>query len=198
MSALERIKSAILIVPLLSLASSEAAGPPPALAPRYYRANKAPPIISLYVPVPEQRNNSLRIAAREGRLERLRLLISQGAEVNGRSPEGQTALMYAARYCRPRTARRLIAFGADVNLVDDKGRTALIHAARNSCVKSVKVLLSHRAEAGVRDGSGRTALRYARSRAVVEVEGPDIEIVSILTQVSGGSPLNRIESLKTK
>jgi ankyrin repeat protein len=176
------VASAIML--LTGPENAVASGPPSARSPRFHRPGKAPPIISLYVPEPERKNNAFRLAAREGRLERLRALMGDGARINGRSPEGQTALMYAAKYCRPKTVTLLISLGAKIDLADDKGRTALIHATRNSCVRSVRVLLSHRAKPGVRDGSGRTALRYARKRAVVEVGGPDSEIVSLLLHAS--------------
>lgn len=178
----------IVILGLLSIGAAYANVPPSRVSvPAVPYSFKAPPIISLYVSEEERRDNALRLAAREGRVKVITPLLQSGAQINGRSSEGQTALMYAARSCRPQIVESLVSLGADVDLVDRKGRSAMIHATRTSCVPVVKTLLREGASLGVEDGSGRTALRYAKKRAVVEVGGPDSEIVSLLTKGQRGS-----------
>jgi ankyrin repeat protein len=51
-------------------------------------------------------------------------LLSQGADINARSPNGSTALMMAARYGGLDVAAVLLKAGADVNLLNDQGLSA--------------------------------------------------------------------------
>ena len=56
-------------------------------------------------------------------------LLSQGADINARSPNGSTALMMAARYGALDLPAVLLKAGADVNLLNDKGLSAADFAA---------------------------------------------------------------------
>jgi ankyrin repeat protein len=60
--------------------------------------------------------------------EILSLLIDAGADVNGRSWKGKTALMEAAYAGSMKSFQALMAAGADIALKDDDGFTALHHA----------------------------------------------------------------------
>ena len=66
----------------------------------------------------------LYLAAGEGRLESVRYLLDQGAEVNAREKLGDTALTEAAYYGHLDIVKELIFHGADVNMIGDDG-TAL-------------------------------------------------------------------------
>ena len=58
-------------------------------------------------------------AAKHGQLEKLKVLLDAGADVNGRDPEDdETALMAAARFGYLEIAKLLVARGADVTLSD--------------------------------------------------------------------------------
>lgn len=74
----------------------------------------------------------LLIAARNGRVNVLKVLLDNGAEINARDDRGETALMRASSNVAVgdgpndvKAVRLLIAGGADVNLKDNNGYTAL-------------------------------------------------------------------------
>lgn len=70
----------------------------------------------------------LLIAARNGRVNVLTVLLDRGADVNARDNHGTTALMISASQEDDndlKAVRLLIAKGADVNLKDNNGFTAL-------------------------------------------------------------------------
>ncbi|HLO96431.1 MAG TPA: ankyrin repeat domain-containing protein [Burkholderiaceae bacterium] len=58
-------------------------------------------------------------------------LISQGAELDARSPNGSTPLMLAAGYGSPDSVEILLQAGADARLVNDKGLSALDFARQS-------------------------------------------------------------------
>src|SRR4051794_5127364 len=64
-----------------------------------YSHSKSSPMISLNLDEAENLNSSFRISAREGRLIDLKDSVRRGANINSRSEEGETALMYASRNC---------------------------------------------------------------------------------------------------
>ncbi len=70
-------------------------------------------------------------------------LLSQGAEINARSPNGSTPLMMAARYGALDSPGLLLAAGADVNLRNEQGLQAIDFAraaGRDAWVKKLAVL----------------------------------------------------------
>jgi ankyrin repeat protein/beta-lactamase regulating signal transducer with metallopeptidase domain len=68
---------------------------------------------------------SLHEAAEAGNLELVKKLIAEGADVNVKDNEGQSALHYTVSKGHIEIARLLIAHGANVNLQDEKGFTPL-------------------------------------------------------------------------
>lgn len=134
------------------------------------------PIYSLTSDARENRNTSLRIAAREDRASDVEQLLNEGAEVNSRSDSGSTALMYAARFCLPLVTRTLLDHNADVNLQDRLGRTALMLAARENCLPVVR-LLSRAPGIKLRlaDNEKKTAIDYA---------GPAFETIDAMNEAS--------------
>ncbi len=114
--------------------------------------------------------NLLHDAAQAWDIERLRLLLSFGAEVNDRNFEGgHTPLYYAANHVdlsRPAVgkavAETLIRHGAEVNVQSGPIRGTPLHtAARRDNVAVGSVLLSAGADLEARDIKGETPLRRA-------------------------------------
>lgn len=102
----------------------------------------------------------LHVAARNGDLEALNLLLSRGAEPDIRDSRGDTPLMTGARYAP--IVEALLAKGADVNARDDDGSTPLMSAV--SSVESLRVLISHGADVNARDAAQWSALEVALLR----------------------------------
>ena len=114
--------------------------------------------------------NLLHDAAQAWDIERVRLLLSFGAEVNARNFEGgHTPLYYAANHVdlsRPADGRAvaeaLIRQGAEVNVHSGPIRGTPLHtAARRDNVVVASVLLSGGADTEARDIKGETPLRRA-------------------------------------
>jgi ankyrin repeat protein len=89
------------------------------------------------------------VAAMKGKTNIAALLIAEGAKVNSRTKDGQTALIYAASAPDDRTevVRLLIEKGADVNAKDKTGMTALDYALKKRDLALFKILM----EAGARE-----------------------------------------------
>src|SRR5262252_4940437 len=88
-------------------------------------------------------------------------MVKHKVDVNGRSKNGATALMFAARG-DANSARILLAAGADPNVqIPDWGGTALIIAATMGKTDVVKVLLDGGADPNLKDRNSFTALHAA-------------------------------------
>ena len=67
----------------------------------------------------------LSVAAVHGQAETLVLLLQEGADVNARHPDGNTALHSAAFFGRLECVQRLLEHGADIRARNEDGRTPL-------------------------------------------------------------------------
>jgi hypothetical protein len=70
----------------------------------------------------------------------VKLLVEQGADVEGVSPDGKTALMMAAMFNRAEIAEYLIEKGANINAQDANGVTPLAAAQRMGAPETVALL----------------------------------------------------------
>ncbi len=100
-------------------------------------------------------------AADAGAVERL---LQQGADVDGRQPDGATALHWAAFRDDPRIAGLLLAAGAEVDAANELGATPLWLAAENGSAAMIERLLAAGADANVELPEGETPVMTA-SRA---------------------------------
>ncbi|MGB2863329.1 MAG: ankyrin repeat domain-containing protein, partial [Sedimentisphaerales bacterium] len=86
-------------------------------------------------------------AAANGEIERVKLLISEGADVNVKNNEGLTPLHCAAREGHKEIVELLLAHGADVNVGGaDYNRTATEFAMRSNHTDIVQLLVSKGAD----------------------------------------------------
>jgi hypothetical protein len=79
------------------------------------------------------------LAAGEGRLDAVRYLLDQGADVNARDERGRSALTEAAFYGNAAIIKELIFRGADLNAISDEG-TALDVAVQANRVAAIELL----------------------------------------------------------
>jgi len=137
-------------------------------------------------------NPALVIAAREGYAATVDVLLAGRANVNARSPTGDTAMMvaalgghldlvkklrasggavnpagwtpliYAATGGRDDIVRYLLAEGADINAVSPNGTTALMMAVRENRDTTAELLLARGADPNIRNQDGAGALDWAK------------------------------------
>jgi ankyrin repeat protein len=74
------------------------------------------------------------------KLEIVKELIKNGANVNAVSKFGTTALMYASGLCKLNVVETLIKAGADINAINFKDKTVLMYAYQNGNLGIVKYL----------------------------------------------------------
>lgn len=88
-----------------------------------------------------------------------KLLIENGANVNGKTIDGKTPIQKATEKNRDKIVSLLIRHGANVNAVyNSQNRTALHLASRNNYDKIVDLLIKNRASINYQNKFGRTAL----------------------------------------
>ena len=96
------------------------------------------------------------------RADYIRLLISEGADVNAKGDDGSTPLLYASEHEIWEVGPPLVKAGADVNARDTVGQTPLMYAAGNSSTPEiVQLLLEKGAELEARSTLGNTPLMFA-------------------------------------
>ncbi|HJD55231.1 MAG TPA: ankyrin repeat domain-containing protein [Rickettsia endosymbiont of Pyrocoelia pectoralis] len=89
---------------------------------------------------------SLRIAAAEGHIEVVRILLENEAEPDKGDNNGVTPLWSASREGHVEVAQKLLENGADVNKADNYGVTPLSIAARKGHTEVVRILLENGAK----------------------------------------------------
>jgi ankyrin repeat protein len=91
----------------------------------------------------------------------VQLLVEEGADVDAKTSNRETALHRAADHGHKTVARLLLENKADVNAKDESGKTALYLAARNRHETVVRLLLEEGADVNAKNGDGETALYWA-------------------------------------
>ena len=103
-------------------------------------------------------------------LEKVRLLIDKGANVNAVSKSGRTPVRVAAAHSgNVEVVRLLLNKGADLTKPKEAGAEALVAAASANDAATIKLLLDRGVDANSRDSGGFTALMVAAERRNVEV-----------------------------
>ena len=106
-------------------------------------------------------------AARNQDLKSIRSLVSQRVDMNARSDDGSTALLWTAHWSDPDTADLLLRAGADANAANDFRMTPLSQACTNGNASLVRLLVKAGANPNTRIATGETPLMTcARSGSV--------------------------------
>jgi ankyrin repeat protein len=97
-------------------------------------------------------------AARTQDHKLIRALVSQKADVNSRTDDGSTALLWTAHWNDPDTADLLLRAGADADAANELGMTPLSQACTNGNASLVRLLLKSGANPNLRIATGETPL----------------------------------------
>jgi ankyrin repeat protein len=127
----------------------------------------------------------LYLAANEGHVEMVDLLLAKGSDVDAKSSHGRSPLVAAASRGHLDAAKVLLSKGAKVDAYSDTHWSPLFAAARYGRVEMVKFLLNIGATAeGVREKFGTSLQDYVRSVHAKERDSNKrkrlLEVVSIL------------------
>jgi len=102
---------------------------------------------------------ALGLAARDGRMDVVRLLLEGGARINNQDSHGQTPLFLAATHCQHEVVRVLLEADAALELPTIQGQTPLFGAAIKGDAKIVLMLIhagaSYDVTADITTGAGR-------------------------------------------
>jgi len=110
---------------------------------------------------------ALHLAASEGKLDILELLLDHGADINATNATGKTALTLGVVCCPwekyTQVVRILVEKGTDIDSVDNDGNTALMVAAKhtNQPLEAIEILFDMGAKRSVKNFVGQTALMIA-------------------------------------
>jgi len=100
---------------------------------------------------------SIHVAAK-GDIEAVKQHLAAGTDVNAKSDDGGTPLLYAAAYGHKEIVELLIAADADLNVRDEDGKTTLHFAALNGRKVIVELLIAKGADVNAKDEDGETPL----------------------------------------
>jgi len=103
----------------------------------------------------------LRQAAKAGDIAKIKELLEDGADIDGQSRKGYSAIHHAAMKGHLKVVELLIKEEADIDNVSAKGSTPLISAAYAAHPRVVQVLLAAGADTSLRSKNGNTALDLA-------------------------------------
>ena len=117
-----------------------------------------------FVDVKDNEGNTPLHLAANGRLEVLRMLIANGADVNIKANDGRTPLIIATQNRSVEIVRLLIEHGADITAKDELDWTALHHAVFAGAGEVAEFLIESGVDVGIQGASGRTALHCAAVR----------------------------------
>jgi ankyrin repeat protein len=108
-------------------------------------------------------------AAQRRDMAAVRTLLTQRADVDGRQPDGTSALAWAAHWDDRELADLLLRGGADVNGADDRGMTPLALACANGSAAMGARLLEAGANPNIARSTGETPLMTAARTASLDL-----------------------------
>jgi ankyrin repeat protein len=125
-----------------------------------------------------QGQTTFHVAASDGLLEVIQMLLERNAEINIRDNVGETPLHGILEYINYKVAdsdsffdviQFLLKHGADVDAQNDAHWTPLHRASCCGSIRATELLLGHNANVHARNNEGRTALHYAMQSEVARL-----------------------------
>ncbi len=104
---------------------------------------------------------NLMLAAYDGYYTEVERMIHMGADVDAKTAEGATPLIFAVLNNRLITVKTLIRYNADVNQKTSNYETPLLIAVKNENLEIVELLIRYGADVDFQDRYGATTLHYA-------------------------------------
>ncbi|MBE02341.1 ankyrin repeat domain-containing protein [Marinobacter lutaoensis] len=143
-----------------------------------------------------ERGTPLMAAVRAGRDRVAWYLLTQGADPDLASANGETPLMAASAAGRLRLVQLLLSAGADVNARDRAGYTPVVRAAEQGQVSVVKTLVSAGANVNVQPGGESLLMKIVGQGDLLMAEmllaaGADVHFRA----ADGGTALQRARAL---
>ncbi|MHC4327794.1 MAG: ankyrin repeat domain-containing protein [Planctomycetota bacterium] len=133
-----------------------------------------------------QAKKDLNQAAVDGDLDRVKSLVSGGADVNVKNRMGMTPLVVAAMNSRTAVCEFLVANGADLNAKDGRSQTALYFAVDRNNKELVELLVKKGADVNITTGRGENAFSLAKKKR--NADG-NTEIVDLLAKNGATDPV---------
>jgi hypothetical protein len=133
-----------------------------------------------------QAKKDLNQAAVDGDLDRVKSLVSGGADVNVKNRMGMTPLVVAAMNSRTAVCEFLVANGADLNAKDGRSQTALYFAVDRGNKDLVELLVKKGADVNITTGRGENAFSLAKKKR--NADG-NTEIVDLLGKNGATDPV---------
>ncbi|TKJ36747.1 MAG: hypothetical protein CEE38_10610 [Planctomycetes bacterium B3_Pla] len=133
-----------------------------------------------------QAKKDLNQAAVDGDLDRVKSLVSGGADVNVKNRMGMTPLVVAAMNSRTAVCEFLVANGADLNAKDGRSQTALYLAVNKGNKELVELLVKKGADVNITTGRGENAFSLAKKKR--NADG-NTEIVDFLAKNGATDPV---------
>ena len=119
----------------------------------------------------------LHVAAANGNIQIIAILIKGGATIGQRDGLGETALHYAAEHDHAEIVKLLLDVGAAIDAQDKNGMTPLMLGARGGKVEIVRTLLARGANPNKTDFTGRDVAGWA-------LEGHKQMVVQLIKQAA--------------
>lgn len=127
-------------------------------------------------------------AVRADSKKRVDMSLKQGANINAKDENGNTALRWAAYWGLFDRADQLLKHGAKINEQNDNGDTALMAALANDRPKVANLLLSHGADVSLVNHDNQTAADIARKSENSEIKKL---VPSLRIKTNKGKPAKR-------
>ena len=108
-------------------------------------------------------------ASKNGDLEKVKLLIENGANIEVKDNNGDTALILASYYRRLEIVKYLVEKGANINATNDNGWTSLMYASKYGELETIKYLLENGTDVNIKNKNGNAALDLAKIEDIKEV-----------------------------